>query len=74
MTTAKEWLGIMQQASNYNHAMTPLIIKYGEMLVEKRDAIIEALEELVKLQASYGKIGDIMELRQKIETLKKEIQ
>lgn len=35
MTTAKGWLGVMQQASNYNHAMTPLIIKYGEMLVEE---------------------------------------
>jgi hypothetical protein len=31
--TAKEWLGVMQQADNYNPAMTSLIIKYGEMLV-----------------------------------------
>ena len=50
------------------------VIRKLAFIAEKRDAIIEALEELVKLQASYGKIGDIMELRQKIETLKKEIQ
>ena len=50
------------------------VIRKLAFIAEKRDAIIEALEELVKLQASYGKAGDIMELRQKIETLKKEIQ
>ena len=50
------------------------VIRKLAFIAEKRDAIIEALEELVKLQSSYGKVGDIMELRQKIETLKKEIQ
>jgi len=49
------------------------VIRKLAFIAEKRDAIIEALEELVKLQSSYGKVGDIMELRQKIETLKKEI-
>lgn len=43
-------------------------------LIKKRDEIIEALEALVKLQVSYGKIGDIMALRQEIDKLKKEIQ
>ena len=33
--TAKEWLNTIQQAADYNHAMTPLIVKYGEMLVEE---------------------------------------
>ena len=47
MTTAKGWLGIMQQAANYNHAMTPLIIKYGEMLIRERDEIIKAQDELI---------------------------
>ena len=47
MATAKEWLGIMQKASNYNHAMTPLIIKYGEMLIEERDEISPRVAKLI---------------------------
>ncbi|MFA9221831.1 MAG: hypothetical protein ACEQSL_11640, partial [Sediminibacterium sp.] len=34
--TAKEWLETMKQAQDYNHAMTPLIVKYGEMLLEEQ--------------------------------------
>ena len=47
MATAKGWLRIMQQASNYNHAMTPLIIKYGEMLIEERDEISPRVAKLI---------------------------
>lgn len=36
--TAKEWLGVMQQAEDYNSAMTNLIEKYGELLA-KQEAI-----------------------------------
>ena len=34
--TAKEWLDVMKQAADYNPAMTNLIEKYGEMLLEER--------------------------------------
>ena len=34
--TAKEWLEVMKQAVDYNHAMTPLIEKYGEMLLAEQ--------------------------------------
>lgn len=33
--TAKEWLDVMKQAADYNPAMTNLIEKYGEMLLEE---------------------------------------
>ena len=33
--TAKEWLDVMKQAADYNPAMTPLIEKYGEMLLDE---------------------------------------
>jgi len=33
--TAKEWLGVIQQAEDYNPAMTNLIEKYGELLSEQ---------------------------------------
>lgn len=33
--TAKEWLETMKQAADYNPAMTTLIEKYGEMLLEE---------------------------------------
>jgi len=34
--TAKEWLDTMKQAADYNPAMTKLIEKYGEMLLEEQ--------------------------------------
>lgn len=34
--TAKEWLDTMKQAADYNPAMTKLIVKYGEMLLEEQ--------------------------------------
>lgn len=39
--TSKEWLGVMQQAADYNPEMTSLIKKYGEMLVNEKLAEIE---------------------------------
>lgn len=32
---AKEWLEVIKQAKDYNHSMTPLIEKYGEMLIDE---------------------------------------
>lgn len=39
--TAKEWLGVMQQAENYNPAMTKLIEKYGQMLLDEHRIELE---------------------------------
>lgn len=33
--TSKEWLDLIKQAADYNPAMTNLIEKYGEMLVQE---------------------------------------
>ncbi len=33
--TAKEWLQTMEKASDYNPLLTPLIEKYGEMLLQE---------------------------------------
>jgi len=33
---SKEWLSVIQQADNYNPAMTPLILKYGQLLVSEQ--------------------------------------
>lgn len=37
--TAKEWLEVITKAEDYNPSMTPLILKYGELL------LLEAKEE-----------------------------
>jgi len=34
--TAKEWLQVMERAADYNPQMTPLIKKYGELLIAER--------------------------------------
>jgi hypothetical protein len=44
--TAKEWLQIMEQAADYNPAMTPLIEKYGEMLIAERMPTDEEIEQV----------------------------
>jgi hypothetical protein len=41
---------------------------------QKRDEIINEYEKLTQIQASFGKVGDAMKCRKKIEQLKKEIQ
>jgi hypothetical protein len=52
---AKEWLETMQQAEDYNPHLTPLIIKYGEMLLSEKDdnILLEALNEIRELSRSY---------------------
>jgi chromatin remodeling complex protein RSC6 len=35
---ASEWLNVIKQSADYNPAMTPLIEKYGEMLVDEYKA------------------------------------
>ena len=42
--TAKEWLEVMQQAADFNPAYTPLIEKYGEMLVKESQQPIPTTE------------------------------
>lgn len=34
---AKEWLEVITQAENYNPKLTPLIEKYGQLLLEETD-------------------------------------
>lgn len=36
---AKEWLEVLEQAEGYNKHLTPLIINYGEMLIEEQKVI-----------------------------------
>jgi len=48
---SKEWLSVMQQAENYNPAMTPLIEKYGELLVSEYASSFQPKEVQVSSDA-----------------------
>lgn len=58
--TAKEWLDVMKQAADYNPAMTKLIEKYGEMLLEEQNV---ANKNFIKLDGSGSLPTDLIELQ-----------
>ena len=57
--TAKEWLQVMEQAADYNPAMTPLIKKYGEMLVDEEIEKRMPTDEEIKEQADLHFVGKL---------------
>ena len=44
---SNEWLSVMQQAEDYNPQLTPLIIKYGELLLSEHP-VSQPVAELPK--------------------------
>ena len=64
--TAKEWLDVMKQAADYNPAMTNLIEKYGEMLLEERKV---ANKNFVLADVSSSLLADLIKIRTLCEKL-----
>jgi tRNA G26 N,N-dimethylase Trm1 len=75
MTNTEKILKIIdnEYAKSKWHEDNKRLAREIAVLLDKRDEIIELLEKIISTQAAYGKIGDVMKLRQKINELKKEI-
>jgi hypothetical protein len=65
--TAKEWLGVMQQASDYNPKMTNLIEKYGEMLIDEYKSTNKTSKEVPSIE-EYSKAKEIVIAYEKHES------
>lgn len=61
--TAKEWLDVIKQAADYNPAMTNLIEKYGEMLVQEyKNANKNIMKDKITLEIPKEDIEEVIHL------------